>query len=711
MASRRSAPETTLCRKHLFSVSALLVVLVVVYANTFDAGWHFDDFANIHNRDALHLIRLDLEEIERTFYDARGHLYRPVVCLTFALNYLAGGLEVFGYHLVNLSVHVLAAVALYLFLFNLFAHTRLKNAYGPVAFGLALVSALLWAINPIQTQAVTYIVQRMASMAGLFSISCMYFFLKGRLASSPGRRMAHFTAMVLCGLLAFGSKENTAVLPVVLLMLEVLLIRRPRGRDLWKYALVLLLLLLVPLGLAVLMKGGEVLQLQQHVTAYEGGRDYDLGQRLLSQPRAILFYVSLLLYPMPDRLSLIHDFSPSTGLLEPVTTLPAFLILSGAAVLALALARRHPLASFCALFFLMNHAIEGSFLPLELVFEHRNYLPSMLFFVLPALLCLKLWQGFSGRKAMRVFLGAAFIVVLVGLGHGTFVRNMIWKTEESLWLDAAEKSPRVPRVHHNLGRYYADAGRKQEALAEYRIALSLPRGPNTRTRHLTHYNMGLIYESMGDLARARRQFLAVLELAPGYAAAYTRLGALDIREGRLEDARKKFLRALALNPASSQAHNNLGFILLKQGQWQAATQEFREALRREPGNLHAMTNLGVAYKAQGDLGKAVIWFRRVLSRDPGANLVTLHLVETLVRAGTRTQARDLAHDLVARLEPEELEAFLVRLKDAHRFLEVRPDVRLVGPVLLGVIQERAEALQDHAMDLVTAMGTTWQSRP
>ncbi len=708
----RPTPETaiTLCRKYIFAFSVLVVVLVALYADTFNAAWHFDDEQNIVHRKALHISRLNWEEVRRTFYDDQGHLYRPVVCLSFALNYLAGGLDVFGYHVVNLAVHILAALVLYLFLFNLFSHTQLKNTYGSTAFALALVSALLWAINPVQTQAVTYIVQRMASMAGLFYILTMYLFLKARLAQSSGQRMAWFCATALCALLAFGSKENTALLPVVLLILDALLIRRPRRRELWKYGLLLLLLLCVPLLLAVIMKGTKVLQLQQHVAAYEEGRTFGLAQRLLSQPRAILFYVSLLLYPMPDRLSLVHDFLPSAGLLEPPTTAAALLILVSAVALALALARRHPLLSLCALFFLINHAIEGSFLPLELVFEHRNYIPSMLFFVPLAVICLKLWRGFAGRKTMQVVFGVAFILMLVGLGHSTFVRNMIWKTEESLWLDAADKSPRVARVHHNLGKAYTDMGLKEKALEEYEIALSLPRGPNTPTHHATHYNMGLLYQSMGKLAEARRHFLRTIELAPRFAPAHTMLGVLNIGEGREEEAYGNFIQALTYNPEDAQAHNNLGFILLKRGQWEAAMHEFQEALRFAPQSLHAMTNLGIAYKASGSPGKAILWLQRVLSRDPRAAMVSLHLVEAYLLAGQRSRARSVAEDLLERLSLPELETFLRDLKQPPP-QELRPDMTRVGPVLLAAISTRAEAYQEQALAVLSALGSQTKSRP
>jgi protein O-mannosyl-transferase len=193
---------------------------------------------------------------------------------------------------------------------------------------------------------------------------------------------------------------------------------------------------------------------------------------------------------MPHRLSIAHSFELSTSLFEPVTTFFAILFVFGLIAFSLAIARKRPLFAYCILFFVVNHLIESTIFSLELVFEHRNYLPSMLFFVpIAAGLCYLL-DHFAYRKRMKYVLCAFIVLLLVGLGHSTFMRNFTWKNEESLWIDASEKAPGEFRVHHNLGKFYQDYGFNQEAIEEYKKALAAPSGHRKGEIIVTHYNLG-----------------------------------------------------------------------------------------------------------------------------------------------------------------------------------------------------------------------------
>jgi protein O-mannosyl-transferase len=173
------------CRKVVFAFLSLAIILLAVYGNSFNCSWHFDDEPNITENPNLHMTKLTWEQVNKALKSDRNNphfFYRPVACLSFALNHYFGGLDVFGYHLVNLMIHFLSSVFLFLFIFNTLHLPSLRERYSSNAYAIALLATVLWAINPIQTQAVTYIVQRMASLAAMFYILSMYFYLKARTA-------------------------------------------------------------------------------------------------------------------------------------------------------------------------------------------------------------------------------------------------------------------------------------------------------------------------------------------------------------------------------------------------------------------------------------------------------------------------------------------------------------------------------------------------
>jgi len=456
----------TPCRKNVFGIIALLIIILTIYSNTFNASWHFDDETNILKEKSLHLEELSWEKMKNILLTPAGEknvIYRPVARLSLALNYYLGEDNVFGYHLVNLSIHVLASVFLFLFILHTL-NLPTTRAYAPNSYSIALLATFLWAINPVQTQAVTYIVQRMASMAGMFYIMSMYFYLKGRTSQNRFPQIAHYSFCFLTAILAFASKENAAMLPISIFFFDLFLIQGLTKGNIKKNSYLLLVLILIPLAFALIRMGPSVFS-PEHLTASYAHRGYTLFERLLTQPRVILLYLSLLFYPMPGRLSISHDIAISYGLLEPPTTILAILFIVLFLGVTIVQSKRWPLPSYCILFFFLNHLIESTVFPLELVFEHRNYIPSMLLFVPVAILIVRGITFFSYKKKMQAVFCLFIVLIFVGQGHSTFMRNFVWKTEESLWLDAIDKSPNLPRPHHNLGRYYCKIGLMEKGIS------------------------------------------------------------------------------------------------------------------------------------------------------------------------------------------------------------------------------------------------------
>jgi hypothetical protein len=482
-------------RKKVFVFITLFIIILSTYSNTFNASWHFDDEPNITDNSNLHLKELSWQNIKGTFFANAfepGKLYRPAACLSFALNYYSGKDNVFGYHIVNISIHFLAAFFLFLLIYHTLHLPLLKARYGPNSYFIALLATTLWTINPIQTQAITYIVQRMAGMAGMFYIMSMFFYLKVRATETGGKKLLLLILCFFSFTMALGSKENAVILPLSLFLYEILLLQEITGQNLRRNLRLFFIVTgaILILGFTyIYIQGGNILSFLE---GYEN-RPFTLVQRLLTEPRIIIFYISLLLYPVSTRLNLAHSIEISSSLFHPLSTLFSIIAIFVAISFAIHIAKKRPLISFCILFFFLNHAIESTILPLELIFEHRNYIPSMLLFVPIAIGLINAISYFSYKRSMQVIITLSIILVIIGLGHSTFMRNFTWRNEESLWIDCTDKYPDLHRPQHNLAKYYDDINNDKKAIAEYEKALGLKLINIKDEKAITNYNLGVIY--------------------------------------------------------------------------------------------------------------------------------------------------------------------------------------------------------------------------
>ena len=683
------------CRKRVFSFISLGLLVLILYSNTFQASWHFDDAPNILDRNSMHLTDFSWSQIRGTFYNESGHLYRPVANLSLAINYYFNKDNVLGYHIVNTLIHFVTTVFLFLFIHQVLRLPRLREKYGKHAYFIALLSSVLWAANPIQTQAVTYIVQRMASMAGMFYIMSMYFYIHGRISSQKVVKAFAYAACLITGLLACGSKENAAILPFSITLFDLFLIQGLSKKELLRTGLLLLLCVLVAQALLLLTRGVFLLNLEGILSGYSL-RNFTPMERLLTESRIIVFYISLLLYPMPSRLCIIHSPTVSTGLLDPPTTLLSILFIIGVLAYALAVAKKYPLFSYCILFFFINHLVESSVYPLELVFEHRNYIPSMLFFVPISILIIKGLGAFSHRPAMYSIITAFVILVIISNGHGTFIRNAIWKTDESLWMDAVDKYPNSHRAHHNLAHYYDRNNHNDKALRHYTYALTLPEPSYGNKSYFTHCNLGLLYEKMDRREEAEEQFrMAIAATPPGefFSDPHNNLGVILIFEKRYDEAFDILMNALNYAPKKRDLHHNLGVLLLKTGRLKEAIYEFERALDLMSNTPNTLEYLGVSYKMMGEYGKAAFYLHQAVSANPRSLLTRLHLAEIYLTIGQKARAEHLISkalsDIPSRFALSELQACA-----NEKTLRELPDKTLIIPLLAKYYSREMELLKE-----------------
>ena len=594
-------------RKYAFAFFSIFSLLFLSYSNSFDCSWHHDDYANIVSNANIQIEDLSWQNIEKALYGIAGmnRWQRPVAYFSFALNYYFGGLDVFGYHVINFLVHFLTTFFLFLFIFHTLHLPLIKHRYGRHAYSLALLSAVLWAINPVQVTSVTYIVQRMASMEGLFYIMTMFFYLRGRTAETLKMRIIWFGLSTLAFILAVGTKENAAMLPMSLLLYDVILIQGAT-RD----ALVKNLKYTVPCAIAVLLIGflyvGDVLQFQQEYKP----RVFTMTERLLTQPRVLLFYVSLLFYPISSRLTLIHDIELSRSLLDPITTLLSLVIIFLAVITAVLYSRKTPLISYCILFFFLNHAIEGSFVALEMVYEHRNYLPSMLIFLPISSLMIYGFSYYRQKKGMIIILAAAVVIVIIVQGVSVFIQNDIYKNEISLWSDNVQKSPRLHYVSQNLAAVFFVAGRLTEAFDEGHRSLGLSLSARSAGKGRTHALLGEYHYLRGEDDRAMFHYGQSVELDPSFHPSYRRMSEIMLRKGRLIEAEDMILKAISIKSSSYAYHAILARLLLQQGRPDDSIREARISLGLNGNQSEPYALFSDAFRMKKDM-KTTAHFQKV----------------------------------------------------------------------------------------------------
>lgn len=612
-------------RQYAFAFIALFVFLLVIYANSFQGAFQFDDKINIVYNKNIFLETLDWPQIKGTFYGVDGKkIIRPLSYLSFALNHYFHKLDVFGYHVVNFAIHYFSAVFLFLFIFRTLNLPKLREQYGHISYSIALLSAVFWATSPVQVTAVTYIVQRMASMAGLFYILSMFFYLKGRTADKPWRSILYWGLCIIAALLSVSSKENAVLIPVSIWLYDLLLIQGVTRENLIKNLKIFapLVFIFAAVGLWYIDIG--------HILSGEAYkyRPFTLAERLLTEPRVIVFYITLLLYPVSSRLTLIHDIQVSTSLFSPWSTLPAIVLILFFVAVAVYISRKRPFLAFCILFFFLNHVIEGSFIALELIYEHRNYIPSMFFFAPLVIFILYIIDYFSYRKTIQFIFVAVVVFLLFAQGHTVFMRNQLFSHPVLLWTDNVIKTPTLSRTYNNLGAAYWDLGNYEKAHELYSKAWSLDRQTNFTNRGINLHNLGMYHLNVTrQYDKALNFFQEAIEIYPGHWPSYVDAAACFIRKGDLAEAGRRLVAALSLWPDNAEMRHTFGFVLLKLGKYDDAIKQSRKALFLNQDLFNVYSILGEAYRKKGNFNMAVLNWKKYLEKNPNDLEGNLALIE------------------------------------------------------------------------------------
>ena len=630
------------------SVCLFIMVAVgtIIYSNTFNSPFLFDDEFFIVNDHAIRMTELSWNSIKAAALEGKpAHRYLPNI--SWAINYYFGHLNPFGYHLVNLIIHLLSGIFLFFFIKNTLRiypqHTRNTRNTHPEL--IAFFAALIWIVQPVGTQAVTYICQRMASMVALFYILSLFLYVQGRMAmrQDPSHWLKpclYFFGCLFSAVCAIATKENAGTLPLVILLYEWFFFQDlkldwSRRQILW--------IAFFAIGFAgvVFWFLGEN-PLLRIMNSYSR-RDFSLIERVMTEWRIMIYYISLFVWAPPDRLNLDHDYPLSSSVVNPATTMIALAAILGLLAWSAYSAKKDRLITFCILWFFITQATESTIIGIELIFEHRTYIPFMMISLFVVLAVFRFVRNRSIAYGLLVTTALVFSI-------WTYQRNLIWQNPLTFWSDCAVKSTDKQRPQNNLGIALFDAGDIPKAVTQYEKAIQI--NPNVAN---AHNNLGYSFFKIGNPDEAIQCFHRALALNPNYVDAINNLGTALFKQGKTDEAIQYFRRALALNPNFADAYNNLGHVLFKQGKIDEAIQYFRHALALNPDLADAHSNLGNALFKQGKTDEAIQYFHRALALNPDHTEAHNILANTLMQNGDIQDAVKLFQTILKKY-PDHVEA-------------------------------------------------------
>jgi Flp pilus assembly protein TadD len=581
----------------------LVAATVAVYLNSFDGVFVLDDQRYIADNPRVHQLWPPWPLLVRR---------RPVVDLSLAANYALGGLDLWGYHAFNLLIHVCAALTLLGVVRKTLLREPLRERFEQASAYLAFLVALIWAVHPLQTQSVTYLIQRAESMMGLFYLLMLYCLLRGMDSARGG---LWFAAAIAACALGMGSKAVMVTAPVVALLYDRAFLS-PSWRRILRMRWGLYMGLAATWG--ILWASGlvwGVLATSRKVVGTVGFSYKGVSplEYVSTEPGVILYYLRLAFWPHP--LCLDYDWPVAESVGQIVIPAVVLVILLAATVWALV---RRPRLGFLGAWFFIILAPTSSFIPLrDPLFEHRMYLS------LASVVALVVIGGYTGwdrlsrrwklsdarRRMITILLVAA---VVATLGYGTIDRNRDYRDAVAMWTDVVIKRPKSDRARYNLGTALLNQDRPDEAATAYRQALQL----NPRNGH-AHYNLGKILSSKGETDRAFEHYVKALEANPNLAEAHNDLANILVRRGRSDLAMNHYREAVRVNPRYFQAYYNLGNVLRALGEIDGAVDALERAVQLSPETAGMHHALGLAYREQGKIDEAIRELREALELDIG----------------------------------------------------------------------------------------------
>ena len=627
-----------------YSVLYLIILafsVIISYYNSLNAPFYYDDFNNIVAHSPVHAREFSMDQLVVKPASGRG---RPIPMISFAINFYFGQLNPFGYHIVNIAIHLISVIILfYLLRLTLIVADREKKYQQQDYSMFAFWATLLWALSPLHTNSITYIVQRMNLCTTLFSLLAMLLYVKGRcIATFSGKDkgsrgsflpILFYLFSMLSWFFALLSKQNAVLLPIMVLLYEWFFFANLRWNR-KKIVILSLFFLLLGLFFVFLSYFWYNLSPVDAVLSTYKNKDFTVMERLYTEMRVIWVYLSLIYIPLASQMHLVYDYTISTSLFDPWTTFTSFLGIIAVLLFLFKMVKTQRLLVFSILWFFIMVFMESSFVGVEVIYEHKTYMPSAFLF-LPIVFFL--FKYVKTRRVALILLSlyATYFFYL------TIHRNNIWSDPVVFWGDNYKKSPNEKRVILNYANALHVAGRNREAIELYQKLIALC--PDFA---LAYGNYGEALAAEQRYVEAETQLRKAIELDDRYLAAYAALGAVCQKQGKFDDAMEYYLtvekkqhnnpiimaniaslyrelkdwkkaeamykRALEVSPEMLRASLDLGLIYMKDQKYIAAYNVYNDALKYNPKSAELYYRLGVIFIQKKDYRTAIIYLQNAL---------------------------------------------------------------------------------------------------
>jgi tetratricopeptide (TPR) repeat protein len=579
----------------LLWVLLLLAFGLIAYANSFNGAFHYDDIPRIVENDAI----FDLANVGRIYSFCKE---RFLTYFTLALNYKISKLDPTSYHIFNFFIHYLAA----LFLYFLFMETLKTPAMSKVDLRFpkrfaAFFAAGIFLLHPLQTQAVTYIIQRAESMAGMFYLGSLFFYVRARLTLPRNTAAGYYGLMILCATGAAFSKETAVTLPAMIVAYELLFFDTTL-RDLLKRKVVIISL--IPAGLIIAYKLGGLIQRDFYYDQIIG---FTRKQYILTEFSVLVTYLRLFFWPAGQNLD--WDYPVASTLLN-MRTVTSLILLLALVLLAFISYRKSRLVTLGIVAFFLTLAPTSSIIPIkDVIYEHRLYLAIAFLAMASVQVLMQTLEKIEGSstRGRQIGLAATVVIVLPLLAGLTYARNEVWMNEISLWRDVVQKSPNMSRPHLNYGKAlyagpYPDLNKIKE---QFEIAKRLcPHCP------IAHYNLAFVYWKEGDYQRAIASTLEAIKLKPDYYDAIYHLSRMYRELEEWDNARVYLERLVSMSSGSKymRAYADLADVYLQMGLQDEAWRLAKTMTRMKGGVPRLDYYRGIIFYKLQDFERARFYF-------------------------------------------------------------------------------------------------------
>ncbi len=597
-------------KKNIIIITVIIILTALSYFNTLNNSFVYDDntyvVENRQIRSASNILKAFISSYPP---DAKGQgLYRPLVTISYIFDYAVWGLNPKGFHLTNLILHIITSIIIYLLALEI-----IKTQWPSAVVGI------VFALHPVHTEAVTWVVGRAEVMAGLFYFLSFLLYIKAGKSESFKNRL--FIASNTSFFLALISKEIAITLPILLFAYDYFFSKWQDNSEIIRWLknryLFYIILTFAYIIIRYVVLGAFGPQKNLYFTP-----DVGLYERFLTIIVVIGYYISLLFLPLS--LTVDYVFPKIASLNLPVLIYGGMLIFSLSIIsFSYKMSKR---LSFAILFFYITLLPVSNIMPIgELIAERFLYIPLISFALLIGISTDYFFIRFSPRF-LRIIISIPLILLALFYSLLTISRNYDWKDAFTLWKSTIYTTPASSVAHNNLGVEYAKKEDHVDAIVEYKKAIEL----SPRYSHALA-NLGDAYLKIGLIDEAIDFYKKAIEAEPDYSIAYNNLGFAYFEKRLYKEALSEYKKAIELNSKDPLFYNNFGNLYASMKRYDDAIAEYKKAISIDPLDTNAYNNSGAVYAQQGKFNEAEAEVRKALAIDPENILAKKNLEDILNR--------------------------------------------------------------------------------